>query len=166
MTFWMRRRSDLSGPSAQGAPDVMAELLNPSQDETFDRENELQDVIRRHAEAIAPQQRPSSLTGRTPKTLHPVPKTAQKKQASKRKKATKKKSTVYLTAQNARGLDDAKKELRRICPHQHKGCISKSTIVDEALALVLEELAVKGSESALAKSLALKKKRKNDPEAS
>ena len=63
------------------------------------------------------------------------------------------KVTVYLSADIAYGLDEAKASLRRLLKPDSQRAITKSTIVEAALSLLLQELLEKQGESCLAKYL-------------
>jgi hypothetical protein len=63
------------------------------------------------------------------------------------------KITVYLSEDTAYGLDEAKGSLRRLLKPDRARTITKSSIVEAALSLALQELQEKQEDSSLAKYL-------------
>jgi hypothetical protein len=63
------------------------------------------------------------------------------------------KITVYLPEDTAYGLDEAKGSLRKLLKPDRARSITKSTIVEAALSLALQELQEKQEESSLARYL-------------
>ncbi len=60
------------------------------------------------------------------------------------------KATYYISQTTADDLEDAWYQLRKEAPPEDRGEISKSSIVDVALRMVLEDLKKQGKESQLA----------------
>jgi len=69
--------------------------------------------------------------------------------AGEKKKATKKKTTHYLSEEVLENLDSAIKDIRSLLPENLRSKVSKSQIVNQALALLLKEFEVKGEKSKL-----------------
>lgn len=63
------------------------------------------------------------------------------------------KVTVYLSEDVAYSLDEAKATLRRLLKPESKHSVSKSIIVEKALALALRELQEQGIKSPLARAI-------------
>ena len=74
-------------------------------------------------------------------------------QASMTESTEKVKATYYISQTTADDLEDAWYQLRKEAPPEDRGEISKSSIVDVALRMVLEDLKKQGKESRLAGKL-------------
>lgn len=59
--------------------------------------------------------------------------------------------TIYLA--DRRSLDELAEQLRRLAPIEARGAISRSTVVEAAVALALADLRENGRESAIAREL-------------
>ena len=55
--------------------------------------------------------------------------------------------TIYLT--DRRPLDDLTEQLRRLAPIEDRGQISRSTVIETAVRLALEDLRAKGRDAAI-----------------
>jgi len=55
--------------------------------------------------------------------------------------------TTYLT--DRRPLDDLTEQLRRLAPIEDRGQISRSTVIETAVRLALEDLRAKGRDAAI-----------------
>ena len=55
--------------------------------------------------------------------------------------------TIYLT--DRRPLDDLAEQLRRLAPLEDRGRITRSTVVETAVRLALEDLRAKGRDAAV-----------------
>ena len=55
--------------------------------------------------------------------------------------------TIYLT--DRRPLDDLTEQLRRLAPIEDRGAISRSTVIETAIVLALEDLRAKGRDAAI-----------------
>ena len=55
--------------------------------------------------------------------------------------------TIYLV--DRRPLDDLTEQLRRLAPIEDRGAISRSTVIETAVRLALENLRAKGREAAI-----------------
>ena len=55
--------------------------------------------------------------------------------------------TIYLT--DRRPLDDLTEQLRRLAPIEDRGKISRSTVIETAVRLALEDLRAKGRDAAI-----------------
>lgn len=55
--------------------------------------------------------------------------------------------TIYLA--DRRPLDDLTEQLRRLAPLEDRGKISRSTVIETAVRLALEDLRAKGREAAV-----------------
>ena len=75
----------------------------------------------------------------------------------KKKKEKKRKATHYLSEEVLKSLDSAIKEIRTGLPEKLRSNVSKSQIVDLALAEVLDEFENKGEKSRLVRNLIQKK---------
>ena len=74
-------------------------------------------------------------------------------QTSKPESTEKVKATYYISQTTADDLEDAWYQLRKEAPPENRGEISKSSIVDVALRMVLEDLKKQGKESQLASKM-------------
>lgn len=75
----------------------------------------------------------------------------------KKKKEKKRKATHYLSEEVLKSLDSAIKEIRIGLPEKLRSNVSKSQIVDLALAEVLDEFENKGEKSRLVRNIIQKK---------
>jgi hypothetical protein len=75
----------------------------------------------------------------------------------KKKKEKKRKATHYLSEEVLKSLDSAIKEIRTGLPEKFRSNVSKSQIVDLALAEVLDEFENKGEKSRLVRNIIQKK---------
>ena len=75
----------------------------------------------------------------------------------KKKKEKKRKATYYLSEEVLKSLDSAIKEIRTGLPEKLRPNVSKSQIVDLALAEVLDEFENKGEKSRLVRNIIQKK---------
>lgn len=82
-----------------------------------------------------------------------------KSRAKREKRPKKRKTTYYLAEEVFENLGDAKEIIRKMFPDIQKSMISKTSIVDSALKMILKEFETKGSKSALVKQI-----QKRDPE--
>ena len=71
----------------------------------------------------------------------------------KKKKEKKRKATHYLSEEVLKSLDSAIKEIRTGLPEKFRSNVSKSQIVDLALAEVLDEFENKGEKSRLVRNI-------------
>lgn len=71
----------------------------------------------------------------------------------------KRKTTHYLTPEVFGNLGDAKEDIKDFLPEEVKSQATKSSIIESAITVVLQEFEEKGKESALIQEL-LKKKKK------
>ena len=55
--------------------------------------------------------------------------------------------TIYLT--DRRPLDDLTEQLRRLAPLEDRGAISRSTAIEAAIVVALEDLRAKGRDAAI-----------------
>lgn len=55
--------------------------------------------------------------------------------------------TIYLT--DRRPLDDLTEQLRRLAPLEDRGAISRSTVIETAVRLALDDLRAKGRDAAI-----------------
>lgn len=55
--------------------------------------------------------------------------------------------TIYLA--DRRPLDDLTEQLRRLAPLEDRGMISRSTVIETAVRLALEDLRAKGRDAAI-----------------
>lgn len=55
--------------------------------------------------------------------------------------------TIYLA--DRRPLDDLTEQLRRLAPLEDRGTISRSTVIETAVRLALEDLRAKGRDAAI-----------------
>lgn len=55
--------------------------------------------------------------------------------------------TIYLT--DRRPLDDLTEQLRRLAPLEDRGTISRSTVIETAVRLALDDLRAKGRDAAI-----------------
>ena len=75
----------------------------------------------------------------------------------KKKKEKKRKATHYLSEEVLKSLDSAIKEIQTGLPEKFRSNVSKSQIVDLALAEVLDEFENKGEKSRLVRNIIQKK---------
>ena len=75
----------------------------------------------------------------------------------KKKKEKNRKATHYLSEEVLKSLDSAIKEIRTGLPEKFRSNVSKSQIVDLALAEVLDEFENKGEKSRLVRNIIQKK---------
>jgi hypothetical protein len=75
----------------------------------------------------------------------------------KKKNVKKRKATHYLSEKVLKSLDNVLKEIRTDLPEKLRSSVSKSQIVDLALAEVLDEFENKGEESRLVRNIIQKK---------
>ena len=59
--------------------------------------------------------------------------------------------TIYLT--DRRPLDDLTEQLRRLAPIEDRGAISRSTVIETAVRLALEDLRAKGRDAAVYRNM-------------
>ncbi len=118
--------------------DILAEILNGSEDEVIDGLEELCKII--SLESISFKESSASR-----ENAAPVKKT--------RKKPVRKQVSHYLTEKVLEELGETKSELRELFPSMPKSKVTKSRIVDLALKTILEEYKQKGLESKLIRRL-------------
>ena len=73
----------------------------------------------------------------------------------KNHRATKKKTTHYLSKEVSDSLDSARNEIRTLVPDNFRSNITRSQIVDQALILILKDYKEKGKNSKLVRSIML-----------
>lgn len=95
-----------------------------------------------------------SPSSKAPAKTHDQPaKTKKVTPAAKKTKSAKTRTTFYLNQETAKNLDKAQKAISTLIPKQQKALLTKSLIVDLALALFLEELSTKDKKSRLMRNI-------------
>lgn len=121
--------------------DILADILNDPHTGTIRGMDELTKLI--HASPNDP-------------AVKTVPRPAGPKKRSRRSR--KHKTTHYLTKEVFDNLGEAKVDIREFLPAASKSRASKSSIVESAITVVLQEFEAKGKDSALIQELLKKKK--------
>jgi hypothetical protein len=83
--------------------------------------------------------------------LEPDKKEPERKE--KRSRESKRKTTHYLTEETFKNLGRAKMDIRKHIPEQYRSQISKTKIVNQALAMILQEFQLKGEKSKIMQTI-------------
>ena len=127
--------------------DIMDELLCDSKVHGYIRQKELDDLL----DVIHnPFFNDTSLYDYSI-NLEPDKKEPERKE--KRSRESKRKTTHYLTEETFKNLGRAKMDIRKHIPEQYRSQISKTKIVNQALAMILQEFQLKGEKSKIMQTI-------------
>jgi len=139
------------GSGSGGRRDILGDILSDPQTGRIRGIDALNELI--HACAVGTDQedggeaRPGKSGGRT----------VRKREARRRSRRPKKKTTHYLTEEVFDNLGDAKKMIKDFLPKGAKAKATKSSIVESAVRVILDDFERKGEDSYLVQELIKKK---------
>ncbi|MBE9521217.1 MAG: hypothetical protein IME97_08800 [Proteobacteria bacterium] len=127
--------------------DIMDELLSDSKVHGYIRQRELDDLL----DVIH-----NPFLNDTSLYDYSINLEPDKKEPGRKKKnsgKTKRKTTHYLTEETFKDLGRAKMDIRKHIPEQYRSQISKTKIVNQVLAMILQEFQLKGEKSKIMQTI-------------